>query len=262
MRQMQARQMMRQYSGAFGAEPAGRAIGRGRRVTVKQWEQGLLFHHGRLVTVVGPGPHRRWGAGFTLRAVDMRPWVVLVPTQEVPTADGATVKVTVAGQARVTEPSAYVIAARDADQALYLALQVALREVVATTTVDDLLTSRTDLGGRLVTAVRGLDALGIAVDQLEIKDVILPGELKKAQTEVLVARAQGAAALERARGETAALRSLANAARMAAGNPALMQLRLLQQLEASTGHTVVIGIPDLGTAMAPAADLPGTAGPT
>lgn len=245
MRQMQATQMMRHYAMA-GFEPAGRALRRGRRATVNQWEQGLLFRHGRLSTMVGPGPHRRWGAGYTLRSVDMRPWVVLVPTQEVPTADGATVKVTVAGRARVTDAATYVTAARDAEQALYLAVQIALRELVAATTVDDLLTGRGDVGGRLLAGVRGLDILGIAVDQLEVKDIILPGELKRAQAEVLVARAQGTAALERARGETAALRSLANAARVAADNPALLQLRLLQQLDGSTGHTVVLGTPPFG----------------
>ena len=76
--------------------------------------------------------------------------------------------------------------------------------------------------------------------------------------EVLVARAHGIAALERARGETAALRNLANAARMAADNPALIQLRLLQQLEASTGHTVVLGAAPLtsGTPSGVAAPAP------
>jgi len=166
-----------------------------------------------------------------------------VPTQEIPTADGVTLKLTVAGQARITDAAIYVTGARDTEQAVYLALQIALRGLVGTMTVEELLTGRSDIGGRLLAGVRGLDALGIAVDQLDVKDIILPAELKKAQTEVLVARAQGAAALERARGETAALRSLANAARMAADNPALLQLRLLQQLEGSSGHTVVIGAP-------------------
>jgi len=226
-----------------GTGPAGIALRPGRWVSLTEWEQGLLFRYGRLVTTLAPGRHRRWGAGFTLRAVDMRPWILTLPTQEVPTADGATVKVTVAGQAKVTDPVAYVTAAQDASQGLYLAIQVALREVLAGTPVDTLLAGRAGLGARLAAAVRGIDQLGLAVEQLEVKDVILPGELKKAQAQVLVARAQGLAALERARGETAALRSLANAARMAADNPALIQLRLLQQLEGSAGHTVIIGTP-------------------
>ena len=248
MRQMNPPLLLHQY-GAL-AEPTGRALRRGRRVTINQWQQGLLFRHGRLETVLGPGAHRRWGGGFTLRAVDLRPWIVSLPTQEVPTADGATVKVTVAGQARITDASVYVTAARDNEQVLYLAVQVALRELIASTTVDDLVTGRGNAGGQLLARVRGLDALGIALEQLDLKDIILPAELKRAHTAVLVARAEGAASLERARGETAALRSMANAARLVSDNPALLQLRLLQQLESSTGHTVVFGTPTIGNALA------------
>jgi regulator of protease activity HflC (stomatin/prohibitin superfamily) len=227
-------------------EPTGRALSRGRRVSVNEWEKGLLFRHGRLDSVLDPGAHRRWGSGYRLRGVDMRPWIVTIPSQEVPTADGVPVKVTVAGHAHIADPVVFVTANRDAEQGLYLAVQVALRELVATTTVDDLFTARVDTGTRLATAVSGLGELGLELDQLVIKDVIVPGELKRAQTEVLVARASGNAALERARGETAALRNLANAARMAADNPALLQLRLLQQLDGSKGHTLVIGAAALG----------------
>jgi regulator of protease activity HflC (stomatin/prohibitin superfamily) len=237
----------------WNQDATGQALSRGARVTVRQWEKGLLFRHGRLETVLEPGSHRRWGSGFTLRPVDLRPWIVALPPQEIPTADGVTLKVTVAGRARITDPSTYVTAARDVEQALYLAVQVALRELVSATTVDDLLTGRPQTGVRLLEGVRGIDELGITLEQLEIKDVILPTEIKRAQAAVLVARAQGTASLERARGETAALRSLANSARLVADNPALLQLRLLQQLEASTGHTVVIGNAPMATASTPSA---------
>jgi regulator of protease activity HflC (stomatin/prohibitin superfamily) len=60
---------------------------------------------------------------------------------------------------------------------------------------------------------------------------------------VVLAQKEGQAALERARGETAALRNLANAARMVNENPSLIQLRLLQQLGTSTGNTIILGIP-------------------
>ena len=227
--------------GMPGGGAAGRPLRRGQAVTVSQWEQGLLFAGGRFERILEPGTHRCRQAGCTVRNVDMRPWVVTLPTQEVPTADGATVKVTVAGHARVADALAFVTASRDAEQSLYLAVQVALRDLLAGLTVEELLAGRGALGERLTAGVRGAEQLGIAVEQLMIKDIMLSGELKRAQAEVLVARAQGLAALERARGETAALRSLANAARLAAGNPALLQLRLLQHLDSSTGHTVIIG---------------------
>ena len=221
-------------------------LGRGRRFIIQEWERGVLFQDGRLDTVLGPGAHRRFGRGFAVRGVDMRPWIVHVPTQEIPTADGLTVKVTVVGRAKVTDPAVFVTASQDAHSALYLNAQIATREVIAATTVEQLVAARQELGDALTAAVRGLAELGVALERLELKDVIFSSEIKKAQAEVVVARAQGLAALERARGETAALRNLANAAALLKDNPALLQLRLVQQLAATTGHTVVIGQAPLG----------------
>jgi regulator of protease activity HflC (stomatin/prohibitin superfamily) len=221
-------------------------VARGRRFVLQEWERGVLFKDGRLDTVLDAGAHRRFGRGFALRRVDLRPWIVQIPTQEIPTADGFTVKVTVVGQAKVADPVTFVTASQDAHAALYLQAQIATREVVAATTAEQLVAARQELGDSLTAAVRGLDALGVTLERLELKDVVFPAEVKKAQAEVVVARAQGLAALERARGETAALRNLANAAALLKDNPALLQLRLVQQLAATSGHTVVIGQAPLG----------------
>ncbi len=73
---------------------------------------------------------------------------------------------------------------------------------------------------------------------------MFPGALKQTFAQVVLARKEGQAALERARGETAALRTLANAAKMMEDNPALLQLRLLHALAGSTGNTLVLGVPE------------------
>lgn len=236
---------MQQWTYACGTREA---IARpGRRQVVREWERALLFRDGALVRTLGPGPYRFWTPGYSLHRVDIRPWILHVPTQEVPTADGVTVKVTVAGRVRVADPRVYVTAAQEPVAALYLAVQVALRELVAEATVEDLVAGRAGAGGRLLDTVRGAGELGVAVDRLELRDIVLPADLKRAQAQVLLARAEGQAALERARGETAALRNLANAARLCAEQPLLLQLRLLQQLAAGPGHTVVLGNPPFGT---------------
>ena len=219
----------------------------GRRQVVNAWQRAVLFRNGVLVRTLDPGAYRFWSSGYRIRRVDVRPWILLVPTQEVPTSDGVSVKLSAAGQVRITDPATFVNANQDAVAALYLAVQVALRELVAQSSVDDLLTGRSDLGPRLIAAVRGPDALGLKIEQLEVKDIVLPADLKRAQAQVLIARADGLAALERARGETATLRNLANAARLLSDNPLLLQLRLFQQLSTTSGHTVVIGTPPLGT---------------
>ena len=75
--------------------------------------------------------------------------------------------------------------------------------------------------------------------------VTLPPEIRRMISEAERARLEGLAALERARGEHAALRSLANAARMLKGNPELMNLRVLQALSApgSRGQSMLVMSP-------------------
>ncbi|MBX9694947.1 MAG: hypothetical protein K2Z81_21360, partial [Cyanobacteria bacterium] len=89
-------------------------------------------------------------------------------------------------------------------------------------------------------------AIGIDMLMVQVKDVVLPADIRKIFADVLRAQKEGQAALERARGEQAALRSLANAARVLEGNPALMSLRVLQSLTGTGGTTpptVVLNVP-------------------
>jgi regulator of protease activity HflC (stomatin/prohibitin superfamily) len=111
--------------------------------------------------------------------------------------------------------------------------------------------------------------LGVELVAVDVKDLMLPAASKKLLGQVVDARQRGLAALEKARGETAALRSLANAARMVEASPSLLQLRLLQQLESTSGNTVLLGMPATGTPVpvrqvAPAAETAAesTSGPS
>lgn len=72
--------------------------------------------------------------------------------------------------------------------------------------------------------------------------IMFPGELKKMFAQITRAEKEGLAALERARGETAALRNLANAAKMLDDNPNLLQLRMLQSLSETSGNTIIMNL--------------------
>lgn len=132
------------------------------------------------------------------------------------------------------------------EEALHVAVQLALRAAVGAAKIGDLLQRRVEIGHRLLeTLAPQLEAIGLTGHALEVKDVMFPGELKKIFAEVVRAQKEGQAALERARGETAALRSVANAARLVQDGPALMNLRVLQSVAgaASRGGTFVVGVP-------------------
>jgi regulator of protease activity HflC (stomatin/prohibitin superfamily) len=210
------------------------------KVVVQEWERVLAYRDGRFEELLGPGRHRRRRMRRRLVRVQVRPRLLVVPAQEVLTSDGLSVKVSLSAVVLTADPRRWHEAVEDADGFVYAALQIGLREAVSGRTLDELLGARHSLGDDVRTRVEDTaEAVGVAIDSLALRDVMVPAELRRAAAEVATARAQGQAVLERARSEVAATRALANAARMIAEQPALLQLRTLQAVEAG-GATVVL----------------------
>jgi regulator of protease activity HflC (stomatin/prohibitin superfamily) len=206
---------------------------------------GLLYHKGKFVQVLSAGRHIRWGR-YTVDAQDIRKASVLVAGQEVLTADNVGLKLSLVVTYQVADPVKAAHETQNWHTDIYNAAQIALRAVVGGVAVEALLNQRLEIGAQLLARVQPEAAkVGINVLAVEVKDVMFPAELKRAFAEVLKAKQEGQAALERARGESAALRNLANAARVLEGNPALMNLRLMQSLSSAqnAGSTLVLGVP-------------------
>ncbi len=210
------------------------------KVVVRQWESVLVYRDGCFVAPLGPGRHRLRAGRRELFRVDLRTRLLGLPGQELLTSDGLTVKVSLAVRVRVVDPRLSVEAVQDGDAEVYSALQVALRNVVAPRTLDEVLADRDVLGAAVgELAAPAVVAVGRSLEGVAVKDVMVPGELRLAALRVLTAKQEGFASLERARGETAALRSLANAAKLAQDNPSLLALRTLRAIETG-GATVVL----------------------
>ena len=215
-------------------------------ICVPEGQAGLVYRHGLYVRRDNAGRHVLWGFGWAMRLTDLRKASLLVPGQEVLTADHVGLKLSLLVTYQVTDP---VKAAHETQNwlgDLYNTAQLALRATVGTITVEALLNQRLEIGAQLLARVQPEAAkIGVNVLAVEVKDVMFPAELKRAFADVLKAKQEGQAALERARGESASLRNLANAARMLEGNPALMNLRLMQSLSAAhnAGNTLVLGMP-------------------
>ena len=210
--------------------------------TVTDGYAGLLYHEGKIVETLAAGRHVRWGKNYRLAFVDARKTLLQVQGQEVLTSDNVGVKVSIVLTTQIADPAKSVQSADNASGHVYSATQTAVRAIVAGYTVEELLAQRVTIGAQLAELITPqAEAFGIRVHAAEVRDVMLPGELRKAFGEVLKARQEGQATLERARGESAALRNLANAARLLEGQPALATLRFLQTLEQSdAGRTLVM----------------------
>jgi regulator of protease activity HflC (stomatin/prohibitin superfamily) len=205
-----------------------------------------LYHHGLYVRRSNGGRHVLWGCGWKMDLIDLRKTSLLVADQEVLTADSVNLKFSLVVTYQVTNPVKAAHETQYWHAELYNVAQLALRAVVSGIAAEALLSQRLEIGAQLLARVQApaLD-IGVSVLAIEVKDVMFPAELKRAFAEVLKAKHEGQAALERARGETAALRNLANAARVLEDNPALMNLRLMQSLDAAqnSGSTLVLGVP-------------------
>jgi regulator of protease activity HflC (stomatin/prohibitin superfamily) len=212
-------------------------------VTVHDYQRGLRFRQGRLIGLVSPGPHVSIRPYTEIQVIDGRPTSLTVPGQEILTADGVALKVSLTARYVVADPVAAVTNDQSWVSALYLALHAGLRDAIAGRTADDILATRAELGPGVAAAVAtDLARIGVELLGVDVRDVMVPSELKRAFAGIVAARREGEAALERARGETAALRSLANAGRMLDDNPGLLQLRVLQQLGATSGNTIMLGM--------------------
>lgn len=216
-----------------------------RVVTVHDYERGLRYRSGRFSGLVDPGAHVVIRPLSEIRVIDGRPGFTTVEGQEVLTSDGVPVKVSLVARYVVGDPVAAVTNDQNFLRALHIELQLGLRDALATGTVDEILAARAKVGPAVMErSASALAKVGIEVLGVEVRDIMVPGELKRLFAGVVAARKEGEASLERVRAETAALRSLANAGRMIEDNPGLLQLRMLQQVGGSTGNTVVVSMPD------------------
>jgi regulator of protease activity HflC (stomatin/prohibitin superfamily) len=201
---------------------------------VESNEAGLLFVEGRLVERLAPGRHAFWTVNrkVEVKRVDLRPQPVEITAQEMLTKDRIALRVTLTAFRRIVDPERAAAATGDVDAWLHRLIQFAIREAVANRTLDEVLSARGALDAELRDAVRArLGDTGIAVDDLGVKDTILPGEIRVLVNKVVEAERMAKANLIRRQEETAATRSLLNTAGLMEDNPLLLRLKELETLE-------------------------------
>lgn len=215
-------------------------------VQIDEGHCGLLFRKGRFVETLETGLHVKWGRRVSVLIIDRRRQSLAVAGQEVLTKDNVGLKASALVIWQINDP-VKGLEVQLVDQELYQLVHQALRQAIGEIAIEDVLAERMNMGVKMLAAVaERAEELGVKVHSIDVRDVMIPADLRKAFNEVLKAKQVGLAALERARGESAALRNLANAARLMNDNPALMNLRVLQTVndaKEAGNNTLVMGIP-------------------
>jgi regulator of protease activity HflC (stomatin/prohibitin superfamily) len=215
---------------------------------VQEHESVLLFRHGKYVATLAPGRHRRWRRGYHALPVDLREQTLLVTGQEMLSADQVVLKISALTTFRIVDALALHRTTGDLDGTLHAEVQLALRQTVAAVTAEEFLQHKAGHGPALLARISPrATTLGLQIDRVEIRDVMLPADLKRSFMSALQQRQAAQVELDKARTETAALRTLANAAKLMRDNPELLPLRYLQTLQeigSNPMNTLVLGLTD------------------
>lgn len=218
-------------------------------LVVRAYERALVYVDGRLAYVLEEGAyglHTDNRRVETVR-VDLREQELQIVGQEVMTADKVSLRLNVAVKFRIVDARKSAEEVTDWRDSLYLEAQMVARRLVAGVTVDELLAGRkqasAELGAELASKAV---AWGLEVRAIDVKDVILPGDMKSLMNRVIEAEKQAVANNILRREETAATRSLANTAKVLEQNPTLMRLKELEALRdvaEKVGKLTVVATP-------------------
>ncbi|WP_088343660.1 MULTISPECIES: slipin family protein [Rhodomicrobium] len=220
----------RQHLNKVDAARAGVIV----QAVVEAHEAALLIVDGELKERLGPGRHAFWAVGRAVRLpkIDLRPQPLEVTAQEILTKDRVAIRVTLTAFYKVTDPVLAATSTGDLGNTLYRLVQFAIREAVATRTLDDILAARDAIDREVREFVtERVRVLGAEVGEIGVKDVILPGDIRELLNKVVEAERVAKANLIRRQEETAATRSLLNTAKLMENNPLLLRLKELEALE-------------------------------
>jgi regulator of protease activity HflC (stomatin/prohibitin superfamily) len=214
---------------------------------IRQYERGVAFFLGRYWGTKGPGLVFLPALFAGQKRVSLRIVAMDIPPQDVITRDNVSVKVNAVLYMRVIDPARAIIEIEDYLYATSQLAQTTLRSVLGEVELDELLSDREKINGVLKKIIdERTDAWGIAVSAVEVKDVDLPDQMKRAMARQAEAERERRAKVIAAQGELQASETLAQAARTLALEPSSMQLRYLQtvtEIAAENNSTTIFPIP-------------------
>ena len=211
----------------------------------KEYERGVIFRLGRLVGAKGPGLFLLIPIIDKMVKMDLRVITMDVPSQEIITKDNVPAKINAVVYFQVMDPSNAVVKVANYFTATSQIAQTTLRSVLGQAELDELLSERDKINQILQKLIdEQTDPWGIKVTAVEIKDVELPDEMKRAMAKQAEAERGRRAKIIAAEGEYQASEKLNAAAEVISKNPIGIQLRYLQTLsEIATKNNSVTVFP-------------------
>jgi regulator of protease activity HflC (stomatin/prohibitin superfamily) len=212
---------------------------------LREYERGVVFRLGKLLRAKGPGLVFLIPIVDRMVRMDLRVVTIDVPKQEIMTRDNVPVSVDAVVYFRVIDAEAAVVRVENFLKATSLIAQTTLRSVIGQAELDDLLARREKINQTLQEIIdRHTDPWGVKVTAVEVKDVALPDNMKRAMARQAESERERRAKIINAEAEYQAAEKLVQAAAMIRDQPIALQLRFLQTMrEMANEHSTTTFLP-------------------
>ncbi len=214
---------------------------------INQYQRGVKFRFGRYVTTQEPGWRLVLPIIESMKRVDIRIKAVDVPDQEAITRDNVSAKINAVIYYKVRDAAKAIIEVENFYYAVSQLAQTTMRNVVGEMNLDELLSQREQASKKIRTMVDELTGpWGIQIDNVELKDITLPEDMKRTIAKQAEAEREKRAVIIKAEGEVMAAENTAKAAQMLMSSPGALHLRTLStinDISSDESNTIVFAIP-------------------
>ncbi len=214
---------------------------------INEYERGVKFRFGKFTKILTPGWKLVLPVIESYRKVDIRTKAVDVPAQEAITKDNVSVQINAVIYYKIFDASKAVLAVENFYYAVGQLAQTTMRNVVGSVSLDELLAERDKISSEICKIIdEATDPWGIKVENVELKDVSLPEDMKRVLAIAAEAEREKLAVITKAKGEVEASNNLAKAAEIMTKTPGALHLRTLSTLSdisADKSNTVVFCLP-------------------
>ncbi len=214
---------------------------------INQYQRGVKFTLGKFSGSMDPGWRIVIPIFQSYEKIDMRIRAVDVPNQEAITKDNISVSVNAVIYYRISNAENAVIEVENYFYAVSQLAQTTMRNVVGEVTLDELLSNRVETAERIRKIVdEATDAWGVHVQSVELKDVLLPEDLKRVIGKQAEAERERRAVIIKAEGEVAAANNLAKAAQTLSASDGALHLRTLSTINdvsSDQSNTIIFAMP-------------------
>jgi len=214
---------------------------------INQYQRGVKYRFGKFVSILGPGWRLVVPVIEHMKRVDVRVRAVDVPSQEAITKDNVSAHINAVIYYKIVDPNKAVNEVQNVEFAVSQLAQTTMRNVVGELSLDELLSHRENASQRIRQIVDELtDPWGVKVDNVELKDIVLPEDMKRTIAKQAEAEREKRAVIINSEGELGAAENLRKAAEILASSPGALHLRTLttiNDVSSDESNTIVFAVP-------------------